>query len=95
MAEIEVLEERMDNLIVTNKKEHAEILAKLTSITYKLDNLPNDFPTRTEFTATSEAFATANSSTKERIKAIENILKGAGGVIGVAILTALLKLVLK
>jgi len=84
MVEVKVIEERMNNLISTNTKEHAEIKASLSFITHKLDNLSDDFPTRVEL-----------SVAKERIKNIENILKGAGGTVLVAILGSLLKLVLK
>ena len=95
MIEAKVLEERMKNLIETNKKEHTEIkvtitrqgkdiMERLSAITHKLDTLDEDFPTRVEL-----------SAAKERIKNIENVLKGAGGMVMVAILGSLLKLVLK
>lgn len=42
----EVLEERMNNLIETNKKEHNEILAQIACINKKLDEA---FVTKTEF----------------------------------------------
>lgn len=77
-----VLNERMNNLIDTNKKEHREMMTKLDAITRKLDNLDEGFPTRVEFTTSNE-----------RIKNIENVLKGAGGMVMVAVLGSLLKLV--
>jgi len=57
MVETKVLEERVNNLINTNKKEHAllsksqdEIKKQLERITTKLDELDKDFVTRKEFT---------------------------------------------
>ena len=82
-VDIDVLNERMNNLINENKKEHGQIMKKLDSITNKLDTLDEDFPTRVEF-----------DSAGDRIKNIENVLKGAGGMVMVAILGALLKLVI-
>ena len=81
-VDIDVLNERMNNLISENKKEHGQIMKKLDSITNKLDTLDEDFPTRVEF-----------NSAGDRIKNIENVLKGAGGMVMVAILGSLLKLV--
>ena len=81
--DIDVLNERMNNLINENKKEHGQMLAKLDAITNKLDTLDEDFPTRVEF-----------NSAGDRIKNIENVLKGAGGMVMVAILGSLLKLVI-
>ena len=81
-VDIDVLNERMNNLISENKKEHGQIMKKLDSITNKLDTLDEDFPTRVEF-----------DSAGDRIKNLENILKGAGGMTMVAVLGALLKLV--
>ena len=81
-VDIDVLNERMNNLISENKKEHGQIMKKLDSITNKLDTLDEDFPTRVEF-----------NSAGDRIKNLENILKGAGGMVMVAILGSLLKLV--
>ena len=82
-VDIDVLNERMNNLISENKKEHGQIMKKLDSITNKLDTLDEDFPTRVEF-----------NSAGDRIKNLENILKGAGGMTMVAVLGALLKLVI-
>jgi len=82
-VDIDVLNERMNNLISENKKEHGQIMKKLDSITNKLDTLDEDFPTRVEF-----------DSAGDRIKNIENVLKGAGGMVMVAILGSLLKLVI-
>ena len=82
-VDIDVLNERMNNLISENKKEHGQIMKKLDSITNKLDTLDEDFPTRVEF-----------NSAGDRIKNLENVLKGAGGMVMVAILGSLLKLVI-
>ena len=82
--DIDVLNERMNNLINENKKEHAQIMKKLDAITNKLDTLDEDFPTRVEF-----------NSAGDRIKNIESTLKGAGGTVLLVILGSLLKLVIK
>ncbi len=79
-----VLNERMNNLISTNKKEHSAMLTKLNCIDKKFDNLGKKFPTRVEF-----------SLAGDRIKNIENVLKGAAGTVMVVILGALLKLIIK
>ena len=83
-VDIDVLNERMNNLISENKKEHGQIMKKLDFITNKLDTLDEDFPTRVEF-----------NSAGDRIKNLENILKGAGGMTMVAVLGALLRLIIK
>ena len=82
--DIDVLNERMNNLINENKKEHNQIMIKLDSITDKFDKLDERFPTRGEF-----------STSNEKIKNIENVLKGAGGTAMVAVLGSLLRLIIK
>jgi hypothetical protein len=46
MPKVEVLEERMNNLIDQNTKEHKEIVRMVTDINNKLDNM---FLTKNEF----------------------------------------------
>ena len=82
--DIDVLNERMNNLISENKKEHAQIMKKLDSLIGRFDKLHENFVTRGEF-----------NSSNDRIKNVEGVLKGAGGAVLLAILGSLLKLVLK
>jgi len=86
--DIDVLNERMNNLINENKKEHGQIMKKLDSLIGRFDKLHENFVTRIEFDSSV-------NSAGEKIKNIENILKGAGGMVMVAILGSLLKLVVK
>ena len=46
-TKVDVLEERMNNIIESNTKEHKEIMVQIASINEKLDNT---FVTKTEFT---------------------------------------------
>jgi len=78
-----LLEQKMNNMLETNEKEHKQILDKLDRVCARLDNLPSQFPTRTEYTYA-----------ENRITALENALKGAGTVVGIAVLGALLKLII-
>ena len=78
-----ILEERLKNMNAQNSADHLEIIGKLDKLCNKFDDLPNKFPTRVEYNTVSE-----------RVKTVENILKGVGMTCGLAILGALLKLII-
>ena len=84
---MEVLEERITNMDKQNIVDHTAIMRKLDMLCDKFDDLPNAFPTRKEY----EVKYKVNS---DRITAVENILKGVGMTVILAILGSLLKLVI-
>ena len=58
MTSTEVLETKYDMMIEQNNKEHCEIKALLTTLSNKLDDLPEKFVTRLEFKAVAAALGT-------------------------------------
>ena len=51
----EVLDNKINNMVEQNNKEHWEIKAILNSINQKIDGLDRRYPTRAEFKAVSFA----------------------------------------
>jgi hypothetical protein len=80
---LEVLEERLKNMDKQNSVDHTVIIEKLDKLYGKFDNLPDQFATRIEY-----------DNVKEKITAIENILKGVGMTCLLAILGSLLKMII-
>ncbi len=84
MIETKLLEQKVSNMLESNEKEHKQIMAKLDKIDQRLDGLSEVYPTRIEFT-----------QSERRITALENIFKGGASVIAIALLSAIIKLILK
>lgn len=84
MIETKLLEQKVSNMLESNEKEHKQIMAKLDKIEQRFDDLSEAYPTRIEFT-----------QSERRITALENIFRGGASVIAIALLSAIIKLILK
>jgi len=80
----QLLEQKMTNMLENNEKEHKQIMAKLDKIDQRFDGLSEAYPTRTEF-----------NQSEKRLTALENIFKGGASVIAIALLSAIIRLILK
>lgn len=86
----EVLDQKINNMLENNEKEHKQIMkgmsdirADLKSLVKQIADLDETFPTRHEY-----------NYVEKRISTVEGIIKGVGMAIGLAVLGALLKLVI-
>jgi len=84
MTETRLLEQKVSSMLENNEKEHKQIMSKLDKIDQRFDGLSEAYPTRIEF-----------NQSEKRLTALENIFKGGASVIAIALLSAIIRLVLK
>ena len=82
--ETQLLEQQFKSMLESNEKEHTQIMSKLDKIDQRFDGLSEAYPTRIEF-----------NQSEKRLTALENIFRGGASVIAIALLSAIIKLILK